>query len=278
MIVEANYSQRMARGDAFIEVRLCLDDPIEISDFAALFAGLGAEFERHLAAQHPDARGAARMYVKEVRKGSVIATLFADIPDLIGLMDDALIVLGFGAIFNKRIRDFIGGKKLEGAKKTQLNDIMKTIRAVAQDKSGSMAFKGVRFKEGVFSTEFEAVFTASEAREAAMTIENQKRDLDRISTADHTRVLMRFKRSDVGNAQIGKRSGEQVVIEEVSGRPMALIYGSELAEAAIKYEIQNSPDNVYKRGFVVDANTVFTGAKPVAYSVIHLHSVIDLEP
>lgn len=271
------YGLRMARGDAFIEVRLCLDDPIEISDFAAFFAGFGSEFERHLAAEHPDAKGSARMYVKEVRNGSVVATLFADIPDLIGLMDNALIVLGFGAIFNRRIRDFINGKPLDGAKKTQLNDILKTVRALAQDKNGSMTFRGLRFKEGFWSTDFEAVFTASEAREAANTIETQKKELDKITTADRIRVLMRFKRSDVWNAQVGKKSGEQVIIEEISERPLSLIYGSDLAEQAIKHEIQNSSENIYKLGFVVDVNIVYSGAKAVAYSVVNLHSVIDLE-
>jgi hypothetical protein len=141
-----------------------------------------------------------------------------------------------------------------------------------------MAFRGIRLKEGIFSTEFEAVFTAAEARSAAAAIEEQKRDLDKVTTADRSRVLMCFKRSDVGNAQVGKRSGEKVVIEEISERPLALIYGSELAEGAIKHEIQNSPDNIYRQGFVVDVNIVYAGARPVAYSVVNLHSVIDLEP
>ena len=73
------------------------------------------------------------MYVSEVRKGSVVAQLFANIPDLIGLADAALIVLGFGALFNKRLRDFVRGKPLEGAKKPQLSDMSKTIQAIAND-------------------------------------------------------------------------------------------------------------------------------------------------
>lgn len=264
------------KDGAYLEVKLHLDDPVEISDFAALFAGLGSEFERYLSDEHPEMHGSARMYVQEVRKGSVVATLFAQIPDMIGMMDSVVVVLTFGALFNKRIRGFITGNSLPKATKPQLNDILRTIRALAQDAQGTMTLKGIRHTQGLFTTDFEATFTASEARAAARTIEHQKLELDRVTTADHKRVLMTFTRSDVGNASVGKRSGERVVVPEISERPLSLIYGSDLAEAQIKHEIQNSQDNIFKRGFIVDLNVVFAGARAVAYSVTHLHSVIDL--
>ncbi|WP_146227450.1 hypothetical protein [Pseudoroseicyclus aestuarii] len=266
----------MSSSDAYLEVTLDLNDPIEITDFAALFAGLGAEFERYLAREKPEMAGAARMYVKEVRKGSVIAALFAEIPDLIGIMDGALIVLGFGAIFNRRLRDLVQGKQLEDTSKPQLNDITKTVRAVAEDNNGTMAIKGLRYKNGLFTTEFEATFTAKEARQALDTIDIQRRDLEKTTTSDHSRILMRFTRSDVGNAAVGKRSGERVVVDDLSENHRPLVYGSDLAEEQIKDVIRNSDENIYKRGFIVDLNLVFSGSRPVAYSVTHLHQVIDL--
>ena len=216
------------------------------------------------------------MYVSEVRKGSVVAQLFANIPDLIGLADAALIVLAFGALFNKRLRDFVRCKPLEGAKKPQLSDMSKTIQAIANDKNGNLTIKGLRLKEGVFSTEFEAEFSEKDARNALQTIQGQKEELDAVSASDHERVLMVFTRSDVGNAVVGKRSGERVVVSEISEKTLALMYGSDLAEAQIKDEIQNAYENVFKRGFVVDLNLVFSGTRPVAYSVTNLHQVIEL--
>src|SRR3546814_4354002 len=87
-----------------------LSDPVEIGDFAALFSGMGAQFERYLAEQHPDLKGQAHMFVKEVRKGSIIADLIPSIPDLIGYMDNVLIVGGFGALFSARVRKLISGQ------------------------------------------------------------------------------------------------------------------------------------------------------------------------
>ncbi len=150
------------------------------------------------------------------------------------------------------------------------------MQALANDKNGTMSLKGLRLKESEYETEFEAVFTEREARDALVTINEQKSDLDKVSASDHQRVLMTFTRSDVGNAVVGKKSGERVVVEEISDKSRALVYGSDLAEAQIKDEIQNADENVYKRGFIVDLNLVFSGPRPVAYAVTHLHQVIDL--
>ena len=136
----------MNNADAFLEITFDLKDPVEINDFAAFFAGLGSEFERYLISERPELAGSARMFVNEVRKGSIVATMFASIPDLVGIADSALIVLGFGALFNRRIRDFIRGKHLEGANKPQLSDLTKAVQAIASDKDGTMAVKGLRLK------------------------------------------------------------------------------------------------------------------------------------
>ena len=270
------YDGAMQSPNAYLEIKLDLSKPIEISDFASLFAGFCAEFERYLADESPEHVGTARMYVKEVRKGSVIAALFADIPDMIGLMDEALIVLGFGALFSRRLRDFVRGKHLDGAGKKHLADLTKTVRAVANDPNGSMTIAGFRYKDGILGTEFVAAFSEKDARRALRTIDEQKAILDKVSTSDHERVLMTFQRSDVGRASVGKRTGELVVVSDISEKARALVYGSELAEEQIKDEIRNADDNIFKRGFIVDLNLVFSGPKPVAYSVTHLHQVIDL--
>ena len=86
---------------------------------------------------------------------------------------------------------------------------------------------------------------------------------------------MIFIRSDIRDAELGKRSGELVEIAEISEKPRPLIYSSGLAEQQIKSEI-TTDDSVYKKGFVVDVNVEIRGGRVVAYAVTNLHSVIDL--
>ncbi len=104
------YSKLVQETNAYLEVELDLEEPVEIADFAALFAGIGGQFDRYLAEEHPKLKGKAQMYVKEVRKGSIIANLVPNIPDMIGYMDAVLIVGCFGSLFSKRVRQLITGQ------------------------------------------------------------------------------------------------------------------------------------------------------------------------
>src|SRR3546814_18450527 len=97
---------------------------------------MGAQFERYLAEQHPDLKGQAHMFVKEVRKGSIIADLIPRIPDLIGYMDNVLIVGGFGALFSAEVRKLLYGQFLDTSNKSDVAEAGKTLHALSQDKKG----------------------------------------------------------------------------------------------------------------------------------------------
>jgi hypothetical protein len=87
---------------------------------------------------------------------------------------------------------------------------------------------------------------------------------------------MVFVQSNVKDTEVGKRTGERVVVENILDRDLPVIYASELAEQRIKHEIREADDNVYKKGFVVDVNVELRNGKPVAYRVTHCHQVVDL--
>lgn len=275
---EPSYSLVMSETDAYLSIKLDLGEPIEIGDFAALFSGMGGQFEEYLKENHPNAVGSVRMYVREVRRGSVVADLVAHIPDLIGVMDNVLIVTGFAALFNKRVRTWIVGDHVEGAKKSTLRDANDTIRAVASANKGSAVLTSYKYENGLWKETIEAEFTVPEARAAAKTIEEQKEALDKISNADYERVLMTFKRSDIGSASVGIRSGERVIIEEISDADLPLIYASDMTERQIKDQMRNTEENIYHKGFSVNVNVQSRNGRPIAYSVTNLHQIIDIDP
>lgn len=271
-----SYSQLMGESNAYLTITLDLDDPVEISDFASLFAGIGGQFDDYMREHYPDLKGQGQMYVKEVRRGSIVADLIPNIPDLIGFMDGALIVLGFSALFSKRIRALISGQHLPDAKKSDLHEIGKTIRAVSHDSGGQMRIESMKFQQGVWVNNLEIQFDTQEARAAEKTIAEQKKLLDTVALVDHERVLMTFERSRKSDSTVNKPTGELVIIAEVSDKPKALIYASDLAEQKIKHEIREADDNIYKKGFVVDANVRLNNGRVVAYAVTQVHQVIDL--
>jgi hypothetical protein len=259
---------------AYLSLTLDLHEPVEIEEFAKVFAGLAGMFDDFLKAEHPEMRGTANLYVREVREGSIIADLVPTIPDLVGYMDNVLIVLGFGAMFSKRVRGFVTGQWLEKATKSQLDHVTNTITAVATDPNGSAKLETIVYKEDGESRELIASFTSREARAAVQTIEDQKRSLDNKEGVDEPRALLLFERSAKSVSGIGKRTGEAAVIEKVSTKPLPIIYASDMAQRSIKQAFQD--ENVFKLGFVVDVNVERRNGRPVAYKVMNLHQVLDL--
>ncbi len=191
-------------------------------------------------------------------------------------LGDRMIVSGFAKLIAEDVLGYIGGNWKSGAKKSDLETIAGLVRGVANDSGGTATIETVEYREGVSSRELVLKFDTSEARTAVQILQDHKLDLDKTSAADYERVLMTFTRSDIGDASVGKRTGEWALIEEILEKPRPLIYASDLAEQKIKYEIREADDNIFKKAFSVDVNVQTRNGRPVAYAVTHVHQVIDL--
>lgn len=268
------YSDATNDSLAYLSLTLKLRDPVEIEEFARVFAGLGGLFDDSLRDGQPQGRGHACLYVREVYEGSIVAHLVPSIPDMIGYMDNASIGLGFGAMFSGRIRRLVTGRWLEKPVKSDLKPVVDTLLAVATDPDGSATLETVILNEDGEKRQLVATFTTSEARRAIQTVEDQRREIETTKGADDRRVLMVFERPGRSAAKAGKATGERAVIEAIGPKPLGLIYASDLAQRRIKDSFRT--ENVFQQGFVVDVNLETRNGRPVAYRVTELHDVIDL--
>jgi hypothetical protein len=224
-----------------------------------------------------NARFRAAVKTESVEEGSIIAHLiphFLMTPGgilgsaavtagvvIVG-MDKALILEDFVTRYGNRLKRYFGkgGRDLE-ATKGDLKDFHNTVAAIASDSNAVHKLEAAYFEDGEKKVKAAFKFTTPEARIAEHEIENHKREIEQSTSADHERVLMTFVRPDIRGAEAGKRSGELVVAEKISDKPMPLIYASALAEQRIKYEIRDD-ESVFKKGFVVDVNVELRRGKP----------------
>ncbi|MCY4290840.1 MAG: hypothetical protein OXC72_03660, partial [Roseovarius sp.] len=110
------------------------DEIIDLEDFGAMFAGLGEQFELFLKRNHPHISGHARVGIREMNKGSIIAEIAATIvPNVINAIQ-ASIILGEFVDRLKTRYDLLGdGKFVEHASKKDISSIIKSIQAVSKD-------------------------------------------------------------------------------------------------------------------------------------------------
>lgn len=274
------YVGLMRESPVHLTYKLETKNPVELGDFVSQFVAIGNEFERFVKDQHKDLAADATFFVKEVRKGSTIVDMIPGMvyaAPFIADFDQVMIVEDFVRRWGKRITALIADKE-EGAPETksELKDFAKAMLAVARDPNASSTLEAATFEDGIRQVKVAFKFNTQEARAAEKVIEHRQSELEKPSQDVHERVLMVFTRSDVHAAALGRPSGEKVLIEEISEKPLSLTYGSDLAEQRLKHEIREADDNVYKKGFIVDVQTKMSRGKPVAYAVTHVHDVIDI--
>ena len=213
---------------------------IDLEDFASLFAGIGAQFDDFVRERYPEAHGYARMGIRELRQGSLLADLVAvSVGTLLPTMDHALVVSEFLQLLKIRLDTLGSGVFLDGARKKDLENITQMVQAVANDPDATVDFSYRQWDQtGILRKEIIASVNTSTAKAITKTAARQKAELDKTHGVDYERAFMVFTRADVGDAPVDKRSGERVVIEEISNKSLALNLSVKLGRTT--HQIGNS--------------------------------------
>ncbi|PTW63441.1 hypothetical protein C8N35_1011494 [Breoghania corrubedonensis] len=266
---------------AILTLKIETEEPIELDAFVGAFTSIAEEYRRSIREYHPDIEGDSRIYVKEIRKGSYEADLIplvaAAAAPLVSSMDQLLIAEQFVRTWGARIKALASGK-FDGWEPTkgELATLANATKAIATDPNASSTLSAVRYRDGRRDVEASFVFSTPDAVRAQASIDAAYRALEATDHSEYRRVLMVFTRSDIGSARVGRRSADRVKIEELSPKPLAVMYASDLAKDRIKHEIRESDDNIYKKGFVVDVNVRTLNGKPSVYAVTNVHEIIEL--
>jgi hypothetical protein len=267
--------------DVPLVLTLTIDNsvPIELSEFLGLFTSLAAEY-RGSTNLNENLKNDPVIYVKQVRSGSIIADLIPVVVQALPIIatqaDQIWNAIEFVDKWAERIKSLAKGVVPDGFGKSELKTFTDATRAIAHDPKATAKLEAATFEDGKRKIRAAFKFSTSEAIELGKTIDAEYKRLETPKDSLAERVLMIFTRSDINDAPPDKRSGERVLISEISDRELPLIYASGLAEERIKHETRETDENIFKKGFVVDVMVLKKGERPVAYKVLNVHSVIDL--
>jgi hypothetical protein len=271
------YSELMVEGKSYIELRLELSEPAELFDLIGAFTAIANQFERYLREDYPNLVDVdSRIYVKQIRAGSIIADLVPFIQPLIQNMDSALVVDGFVRKYGGILTRLFRRQPVPEAKKSDLEDFMKQVAAIANDPNGSATISSAEFHQTKNQIRASVSFDTKDAKKAQQEISDHIKEIELKAYQLEENVLMVFWQSNLKQVEKGKKSGEKAIIEHISEKPLAVIYDSDLAEEKIKHETTQGERNLYKLGFYVTCRVEKVAGKPVAYRISHVHSIIDL--
>ena len=243
------------------------------------FTSIAREFQDTVDAS-PNFEGDAEIFVKEVRAGSIVADLLpivaSTMPIIVTQADQIVLGIEFVEKWGNRITKLASGLVPENFSRSDLKTFTGAVEAIARDPNASSLLEVATFEDGERKIKAAFRFGTQDAISVRQTIDAEYRRLDIQRDDTQIRVLMVFTRSDVGDAPRDKRSGERVIISQISDRSLPIIYASDLAEQRVKHEIREADDNIFKKGFNVDVSVLYKNSKPQVYRILNVHDVIDL--
>ena len=245
-------------------VKIKNTEPVELADFAKSMMSLANDYQSR---QTADPRLPAKLYIKEIKSGSIIAELAPMLP-----LAGQLLIEHYDQIENyaEHLYNLIGwllGKngKPENTDGKQLNNLSNIVNPVANDKGGQLTFSTVNHSGSVVNNItvncYEANTVQNRARQEIRQLQEQE---EPVENGDYTQVLMYWAQA------APNKETDQAVIEAIWPKPVKVILPDR-----IKQEILLDEPYPFKKLYIVDVNVQTVKGRPKLYKITRYYSSMD---
>lgn len=258
------------------DIRLIVEiknkEPLELLELTKSLVALAHQFNGY-AAENGTAKEEreAKLYVKEIRSGSVILELIEIATvGVIPFIENVNTIVGFAEYISTAYNFFLGKKK-DKQKDFDISDckeLSQIVNPVASDNGSQLNISttingDVNLYLSLSSLEANAVQNVLEKEARQMKVPEASDSL-------HTKVVLSWyqARSDVKS-----ETGNKGVIEEISTKPVNIIFENE----DIKSKILLGDANPLHTAYVVDVKPQTVSGKVVAYKVTAFHESISID-
>jgi hypothetical protein len=254
------------------EIRISIEikntQPIELIDLTGSLVGFADEYKRRIAISDPLAPPEEiKLYVKEMRTGSIIADLIAIAPLTLPFVADANHVIQFCQYLSQAYKYLTGQsrEKPEMEKVDYLN-LNRIVEPVAKD-------SGAQINIGTVNITAPVTLTLN-SLEANAAQNKAKREIELlqepVTGVKEGVVLYWYQARNDPRSQ----AGDKAIIESIYSGAVKAIFASE----AIKAKMLLDTDNPFTHAYVVDVAVETIKGRPVVYRIQNVHEVIEKPP
>ena len=239
--------------------------PIELGDLTRSLNGFAEEFRRHIERNEPEVSAAeVRLYVKEIRTGSVIADLVAISPQLLQGISYLNAIIGFSKHLKAAI-DYLSGKSDEKPQldKVSYENISSIVEPIAKDHGSQLNIGTVNG----------AVFFNISSTEANAVQNSARKEIESLkepSTKLHEKVVLYWYQA---RADKNSKAGDRGIIESIGINPVKVMCVND----QIKLQMIFEQENPFKEAYVVDVMVETIRGKPALYKILALHDKFERE-
>lgn len=249
----------MADTAAVLSVEIRNRRPVEVVDFTGSLLAVANEFQRQIEAGDPETAAAdVRLFVKEVRTGSIVAELVAIAPQALQLASYTNAVVAF--VRNaKAAYDYLAGDSEEkpSLDKPTLENLSQIVEPVAKD-------NGSQLNIATFNGN---LYVHVDSQRANAIQNKARRELEQLAEPSrglHEKVLLRWYQAR-GDAK--SKSGDRAIIESIGKSPVKTI----CANDAIKMQMILEEENPFREAYIVDVMVETINGKPALYKILAVH-------
>lgn len=247
---------------SLLRVEIKNTQPVELNDLTVSLASLAAQFRRYAEANAYDIEGdELRLYVQEIKSGSIIAELVALASTTPMLLQHASAVVGFVKDL-KNLYEFFAGKT-PGAVQPQkepkdLRNAAGILQTVVRDERGQIKISAAEGGKVVVNLHLSSL----EANAIQNRVNNSLARMGQAVSGTHTEQLFVWYQARDENKS---KAGDKGVISSISPRPVKVRFKSEEVKARM-FE-----DPLFTLAYVVDVDVQSINGKPALYTILTIH-------
>lgn len=248
-----------------ISIEIKNSQPVELNDLTESLFGFAEEYKRHIGINDPAAQPEEiKLYVKEMRSGSIIADLIAVAPMMLPFVADANHVMDFCQYLSRAYR-YLTGKSHEKPEmdKADYLNLNRIVEPVAKD-------SGAQINIGTLNVNAPVVISLN-SLEANAAQNAAKREIELLRepvTGTKEKVLLYWyqARNDPRS-----KAGDRAIIESISTSPVKTVFMNE----GIKAQMLFDTDNPFTHCYIVDVAVETVRGQPALYRILNVHEVIE---
>lgn len=266
-ILELNFSDKL-------EITINNTKPVVLTDLTLALLGVGQQFERFIENETAEQdRTNSELFVKEVRAGSIIVELVAQVIPVAPLLWQG------GSLFEwlihaKSVIEWLNGKLTSPPKDLTKQDLKQwnnILEPIAKDNGSQLNF--TVSSGGTVVNQF---FINSEQANAAQNAIH--RQIDHLSEPDahiqRKRVMLWYQTKFDDLSQTGNKA----IIETISKSPVKVIFENNAVKKALMAGDSRFPKAWHKLAYIVDVRVETVQGVPKVYNILNYYEEDTFDP
>jgi hypothetical protein len=243
--------------------------PIELTDLTNALNAFGVEYARSVQRfDDPVADPQAKLYIKEIRSGSVIADLMPYAIGALPLIENFNNVIQFGQYLGACVTYLLSETDEEPSPpmdKQTLENVCQMIEPCAKDGGSNTIISNTYHGNVTVNVNLNSI----QANAVQNRAKRKLKEMVEPVCGGHERVVLYWYRT-TNDAK--KSTGDRAIIESISPKAVKTE-----ATAEVKAKLMWGDDNPLKQAFIVDVMVETIKGVPALYKVYAVHEILPLD-